>query len=110
MNVRKIKKKCMVKGCRNVDTYTISKIRDYGNSVLICPECLQSALKAIKSGSSSGEPKQQPTPDEPLFYNHLTQLPQPQEAVAEKHICSKCGRECSSKSGLQSHEKACAGK
>lgn len=47
MNVKKIKRKCMVKGCKNKDTYTISKSRDFGNTVLICQSCLQEALELI---------------------------------------------------------------
>ena len=97
MNAKKIKRKCMVKGCKNTDTYTISKVRDFGDTVLICKDCLQEALKAIKDYGKPKPPEQPKEPDKPLFYNHLTQQnpvpdesePAPDEPVTDESTSDK---------------------
>ena len=71
MNVKKIKRKCAVKGCKNVETFTISKVRDFGDTVLICPSCLAEALKAVKNYGKV-KPKTNIQPPPAVFYNHLT--------------------------------------
>lgn len=47
MYVKKMKRICDVKGCKNTDTYSISLSREAGNSVIICKSCLGKALSAI---------------------------------------------------------------
>ena len=47
MNIRKVRKKCMMRGCKNTDTYAISKTREFGG-VILCQDCLSSALNEIK--------------------------------------------------------------
>lgn len=47
MNIRKVRKKCMMRGCKNTDTYAISKTREFGG-VILCKDCLSSALNEIK--------------------------------------------------------------
>lgn len=50
MFVKKFKKKCGVRGCKNVtDVFIISKRREMGNSVAICRECIIDALKSTES-------------------------------------------------------------
>lgn len=50
MNVKKIKRKCGVRGCKNIDNvYIISKTREMSNSLIMCTECMQSALTETKS-------------------------------------------------------------
>lgn len=45
MNVKKIKRKCGVRGCKNIDNvYIISKTREMSNSLILCSECMKSAL------------------------------------------------------------------
>lgn len=116
MNVRKLKRKCAVKGCRNKDTYAVSKIREYGDTVIICPECLQAALKTIKElkYENNSETVQPKPADKPLFYSHLVNAVTKENEKESgnpnpKFVCSKCGRECASQIGLASHEKACKG-
>lgn len=48
MFVKKIKRKCDVRGCKNVkDVFLISKRREMSNTVAMCKDCLEEALKAI---------------------------------------------------------------
>lgn len=47
MNIRKVRKKCMMRGCKNTDTYAISKTREFGG-VILCKDCLSSASSEIK--------------------------------------------------------------
>lgn len=48
MYVKKIKRKCGVRGCKNTETYAISKSREMGNSIIACKECLMEALAIIE--------------------------------------------------------------
>lgn len=48
MYVKKIKRKCGVRGCKNTESYAISKSREMGNSIIACKECLLEALAIIE--------------------------------------------------------------
>lgn len=48
MYVKKIKRKCGVRGCKNTVSYAISKSREMGNSIIACKECLLEALAKIE--------------------------------------------------------------
>lgn len=68
MNVRKMKMRCDVKGCRNVDSYCISRSAEMGG-VVICEDCLRDALTAIENYV---EPKKKTDTKPPeLFYSGL---------------------------------------
>ena len=43
MKIKKIKRKCEVRGCKNTDTYSLTNTNEFGNSVIICEECLKKA-------------------------------------------------------------------
>lgn len=48
MYIKKIRRKCGNRGCKNTENvYALSKTREMGNSVIICEECLRDALKTI---------------------------------------------------------------
>lgn len=47
MFVKKVKRKCSVRGCKNTDCFAISRTREVGNTVIICKSCLGKALGAI---------------------------------------------------------------
>ena len=48
MFVKKFRRKCSVKGCKNVDNvYIISKRRDMGNSIAMCTDCLKEAQASV---------------------------------------------------------------
>ena len=44
MYIKRIKRKCGVRGCKNTDVFALSKSREMGNSVIICKACLKDAL------------------------------------------------------------------
>lgn len=48
MYIKKVKRKCGVRGCKNTECYSISKSREMGFSVIACEDCFKEALKAIK--------------------------------------------------------------
>ena len=48
MFVKKIKRICDVRKCKNKETYAISRTREAGNSVIICKDCLKEALAEIE--------------------------------------------------------------
>ena len=48
MYAKRLKRKCMVRGCKNTDTYSISHTRESGNSVIICIDCLIGGIKSAK--------------------------------------------------------------
>lgn len=51
MNLKKVRTKCNVKGCRNsaakVDTYNVSLSKEFGASVIMCKECITAAYEAL---------------------------------------------------------------
>lgn len=47
MFVKKVKRKCSVRGCKNTDCFAISRTREVGNTVIICKSCLGKALGAV---------------------------------------------------------------
>lgn len=71
MNVRKMKMRCDVKGCRNVDSYCISRSAELGG-VVICEDCLRDALTAIENYV---EPKKKADTKPPeLFYSGIEDI------------------------------------
>ena len=62
MYVKKIKRKCGVRGCKNTETYAISKSREMGNSIIACKECLEEALDKIKEQYEPTFTKAEPIP------------------------------------------------
>lgn len=72
MYVRKLKRKCSVRGCKSTDTYAISLTREVGNTVIICKSCLGKALGAIDEvnpDTKSNIPVAENNPAPPLFFN-----------------------------------------
>lgn len=47
MNTKKIRRQCMVPGCRNYDTYMIHKTRDPWPTVIMCKECVVDAYFSL---------------------------------------------------------------
>lgn len=104
MYAKKLKRKCMVRGCRCIDTYSISLTREHGGSVIICHSCLTSGIKAATIADK--EPIKKVIIGKPpdLFFSDINK-----PVVDEKFICQQCGKECASGIGLISHERSCKG-
>ena len=64
MNVKKIKRKCGVRGCKNTASFVISKTREMGGSVIMCRDCM---IEALKSTEGYVEPEKVKKPPKPLF-------------------------------------------
>lgn len=92
MYVKKFRRKCSVKGCKNVDNvYIISQRRDLGNSVAICTDCLKEAQTSVDGYVEEIKVVREP---QPLFYHPEVKTevtlssvadiePEPQEAIEE---------------------------
>lgn len=73
MNVKRVKRLCTVKGCKNTDSYAISRSSEMGG-IIICRDCLTAALEAAKLAEESGAAKasagkKELRPTGPLFYH-----------------------------------------
>ena len=65
MFLKKFKKKCSVRGCKNThNVYVISKRREMGNTIAMCTDCLKETLRDIESYA---EPTVVKKDVEPLF-------------------------------------------
>ena len=92
MYVKKFRRKCSVKGCKNVDNvYIISQRRDIGGSIAICTECLKEAQTNVDGYVEEAKVIREP---QPLFYHPeakpevtLSSVadiePEPQEVIEE---------------------------
>ena len=76
MYVKKLKRRCSVRGCKNIDTFAISCTREMGNPVIVCRACMEAALAKISETK-------------------------PQENTA--FVCSVCGKTYKSEAGLHKH-------
>lgn len=94
MNIKKIRRKCMVRGCSNKETYMVSKNRELGNSIIICQDCAEKILDEIRK-------KELP---ETVQEMEAEEAPEVKETA---FVCSKCGKEYQSASSLKRHEKTC---
>lgn len=65
MYIKKIKRRCDVKGCKNTDTFCISRSSEIGNSVIICKNCLTEALDAVENYT---EPKKTAMSNPPALF------------------------------------------
>ena len=80
MFVKKFKRKCSVRGCKNVaDVYLISRRRDMGNTVAMCKDCLKDALSSIENYK---EPEKVKREEKPLF-------PHPELSVTISSVAEK---------------------
>ena len=78
MFVKKFKRKCDVRGCKNTaNVFLISKRREMGNTIAICTECLKEAQMSIDGYVE--EKKVVVTEDKPLF-------PHPELAVTQSSV------------------------
>lgn len=65
MFVKRFKRKCSVRGCKNTtNVYLVSKRREMGNTIGICTDCLKDAMSSIEAYT---EPPKVVREDKPLF-------------------------------------------
>lgn len=83
MYARKVRRKCDVRGCRNIDCFAISKSREPGNSIIICKSCLGEGIEAVeKVGSEPVVKKAIASEPPPLFFSDiLNPKKEPETAV-----------------------------
>lgn len=63
MFVKRFKKKCDVRGCKNItDVFVISKRREMGNSIAICRECMKDALASTEGYVEPPKPTREVKP------------------------------------------------
>jgi hypothetical protein len=107
MYAKKLKRKCMVRGCRNLDTYAISRTREHGNSVIICLDCLNEAIKAAKEADKNPKPKYVPKPPPKLFYlGKVKKKPDEAETVNDPDVKETAGIDTDEKADVQVVEAA----
>ena len=68
---RKIKKKCSVRGCKNVESFAIAKTKSELGNVIICASCLAEALSSVDECRVEYDKKQAKKLEgpAPLFYH-----------------------------------------
>jgi hypothetical protein len=80
MYVKKIKRKCGVRGCKNTVSYAISKSREMGNSIIACKECLLEALAVIEE---QNKPVTENFPEAEAVDETVSDAPAEEEAPTE---------------------------
>lgn len=71
MYLRRVKRKCSVRGCKNTDCLAISKTHEIGNTVIICRDCLADGLKSadeLKPDEKTNV-RRESTEAPPLFFH-----------------------------------------
>ena len=106
--IRKVHRKCMMKGCRSTTSYHISLSREIGNSIIICRDCAQKALKMIDEFEGRNAPSDvEEISDDVQETAEITDADggtvpiERQDGEAWK--CSECGKKFSSEKGLAAH-------
>ena len=115
MFFKRVKRKCHVRGCKNIDSFAISRTREVGNTVIICKSCLERALGAIgevEPSSKSNIPELDSSEAPPLFFNTLieqkpTAMQEESTAIEQAYTCGGCGKEFKNENGLKAHQRYC---
>lgn len=76
---KKIKKKCMIRGCGNTETFALSRSGSEFGNVFICASCLAEGLSQVDEARKDFDEKEKkkaskPSAPAPLFYhpeNHV---------------------------------------
>lgn len=132
MNVRKVKRKCNVRGCKNTDCFAIARTHEIGNGVIICRSCLQEGLAAVEEYNPCNKKEKRNRQPPPLFFNtiargqstatkiqpesveggsDITNLDSDLSEDKEQPIhCTRCGKQFKSKAGLSRHASSCDAK
>lgn len=105
MRVVRLRKKCMVRGCGNLETYAISRGWSEIGNVFICENCLKDALEGIAEARKKKEQTAKAV-DEKV--DEIEKSVDDDETVEEvitetKCICTECGKEFDTVKGLNAH-------
>lgn len=118
MYVKRAKRKCGVRGCHNTVSFSVSRTREIGNTVVICAECAKMVTEAIPEYEKTAPKKQFLSAPPPLFGNV------PKKETEEKKecnvmepierdgifICPYCGKEYKTEKGAVTHMETCTEK
>lgn len=132
MFVKQVKRKCSVRGCKNIDCFAISRTREVGNTVIICKSCLGKALGAIDEidpKTKSNIPAIDNTSAPSLFFNakalgstgeketKTDYVPSVEAENGQENTtlsedetefrCPICGKSFESEKGLKTHLRRC---
>ena len=90
MFVKRFKRKCDVRGCKNTtNVYLVSKRREMGNSIAICTDCMKEIQKSVEGYVE--EKKVVVKANKPLFphpelevtLSSVADKPEPEEVIEE---------------------------
>ncbi len=132
MYVRRVKRKCSVRGCKNTDCFAISQTREVGNTVIICKSCLEQAPEAIDNIDPSAKSNIQTTDNmaaPSLFFNakalgtdaaetkidDVPPVTNTEDSTEETNLpenvtefkCPICGKTFDNEKGLKTHLRYC---
>lgn len=63
MFIKKFRRKCDVRGCKNTqNVFLLSKRREFGNTVAVCRDCLEKALAQTDNYIEVAKVKREPQP------------------------------------------------
>ena len=90
MFVKKFKRKCDVRGCKNTsDVFLISQRREMGNTIAICRSCMKEALASTESYTEPVKVKKEvrplfPHPELDVTLSSVADTePEPQEVIVD---------------------------
>ena len=90
MFVKRFKRKCDVRGCKNItDVYLISKRREMGNTIAMCRDCMKEALASTENYVEAVKVKKEPKtlfphPELEVTLSSVAEKePEPQEVIEE---------------------------
>lgn len=93
MYAKKVKRKCGVRGCKNINSFHISLTREIGNSVIICKSCLEKGLKTVDDIKPIPDARVHYSEAPPLFFNdvkktntEVAEVPTQEEKPAEETV------------------------
>ena len=135
MYVRKVKRICGVRGCRNTQSYSVSLSREAGNSIIICQECAKKVFEALKDEPAPVATALSKNEPAALFYhpeienvaeeeteaaapaeiaapeeeneNVAEELDEELDPEATAYICPNCKKGFKTERGLKQHMKSC---
>ena len=91
MFVKRFKRKCDVRGCKNTtDVYLISKRREMGNTIAMCRDCMKEALASTESYTEPTKAKKEvkplfPHPELDVTISSVADKePEPAEVIEEE--------------------------